>query len=311
MNWLRTLACSFIVILPPLVCAADVPDQGRYEKVFSDIIAKINDGLKARQIAYLVPVPKRGIIASNDDPFRKQQIVTVSFNPQINVQIVPKSFEVVSFYRDVSAAGLGSYDTPPKPKWTPDQAIKEARAWYENVLGKFPGNAGSPIAEYDPGLNPPKYYDGQWAVRWPRDDGHGHQFSQDTISVTLNEKYGITSLANNFTSKFPHDQKILISKDQAIAVGRSVAQKLLSSPLTADWSKGLSLLPAATAQLWVVNPNHILRYNSLEELASAPFDSTARLAWVVTYRASNGSMGRDVEVWIDAETKEAIGGDFK
>jgi hypothetical protein len=247
------------------------------------------------------------------DALRKQKIIQVSFNPQINVEILPDSFEVISFYRDIASAGFTFYAAAPKPTWTQERAIKEARDWYKTVIGTFPKNVGTPVTEFMPGLDPPKYYDGQWSIRWPRIDSQGHQFYQDTISGTLNEKYGITSFANNFISKYTDGQKILVSKDQAIEIGRATALKLLGSPLAADWSAGLSLHSAATAELWIVNPYHILNYKSFEAMMEANEGSlNARLAWVTEYRAENAQgMGRYVDVWVDTETKEILGGDFR
>ncbi len=127
----------------------------------------------------------------------------------------------------------------------------------------------------------------------------------------VSEKFGLIALSCIFNSKYTEAQKVLVSHDQAIEIGRPAAQKLLGGPLTADWSAGLSLRPAAKATLWIVNPNHLLQIKSFDDMATASGDENARLAWIIEYRAENSQgMGRYVEVWVDAQTKAILGGDF-
>jgi hypothetical protein len=60
----------------------------------------------------------------------------------------------------------------------------------------------------------------------------------------------------------------------------------------------------------IVNPNHILKYKSIEDMPRE-VDLAARLAWVVKCHVSNDKgTDRYIYLWIDTETKEVIGGDF-
>lgn len=286
-------------------------DQHRYKETAIDLLSKVNEGLKTRSMAGF-EIPGEATVSLTEDVLRQRKIIWVRFSPQINVQLMPDSFEVVAFYRSLVLGQLSTSNTPIKPVWTPERAIKEAQSWYQDLIGKFPADAGTPIVEYAaPAYNPPKYYDGEWMVKWPRTDAKGNCFALDTITITVNEKHGITSLAKNFVSEFSENTKIAVSEKEAIEIARPVAQKLLKSPLTSKWSTGLAIESGATAKMWIINPNHILKYQNIEDMATAG-DLKARLAWVVKFRASNSDgLGSNIFVWVDAENAEILGGDFQ
>ena len=165
------------------------------------------------------------------------------------------------------------------------------------------------MAKYEDQMNLPKYRNGQWSVRWKRLDAHGNRFAQDNLYCTLDEKYGMRFFGSNFDSTYAEGQKILISEEQAVAIARPVAVKLLTSPITLPWSKGLKLRSEAKTELWIVNPNHILKYKSREEVPLG--DVVARLAWVAKFQAAGGGRADAyIYLWIDTETKEVLGGDF-
>ncbi len=307
-RWPMAILMAFVLMVSGY---ADVPDQARYEKVFSGTMARINSVLNSQHLAILSYDPKQLRFTLSPDQTWRTTVVQINSSSGLEARILSNTFEVVSFQRDFPSEEYIDCDTPPKPKWQTDQAINEARTWVKSILGNVPQNVGKPRAEYAPGLNLPKYQEGTWTVSWPRIDSHGHLFAGDVVNVILSEKFGLIALSYIFNSKYTDGQKVLVSREQAIEAGRSAAQQLLGSPLTADWSGGMSLRPAATATLWVVNPNHLLQYKSFEDMATTTGDATARLAWIVEYRVENAQgMGRYVDVWIDAETKEILGGDF-
>jgi hypothetical protein len=289
----------------------NVIHQKKYEAIFAETLSRVNNLLKSEQWPVLAYDPKSLKTTSSFDPTWRNTVVEVDSSSGIEVSILLDSFDVVSFQRNFPEAEYINYDAPPKPKWQTDQAVDKAKTWVKALLGRIPDNIGKPKAQYTPLLNLPKYHEGTWTISWPRVDAQGHLFTNDVINVIFSEKFGIIAYACVFTSKYNESQKIVISHDQAIKIAQPAAQKLLDSPLTADWSKGLNLLPAATTELWIVNPNHILKYNSFEEAAMAGSDITARLAWAVEYRAVNAQgMGRSIDVWVDTETGEVLGGDF-
>lgn len=293
--------------------ANDVVDPKKSSAIFSTTMAKINEVLESQHLSLITVDPAALVVRSSPNIYRKENQIEITAANGIEVDLLPGSLEVIGFQRDVPRDASVSYDAPPKPAWTPDQAAEKSKAWIKALLGSIPSTLGKPKMNYQPDVNLPKYYDGVWYIGWPRTDSQGHYFGQDGITVVLSEKHGLTGFSYGFYSKYSDAQKIVVSHDQAIEIGRSAAQQLLGSPLTADWSGRLKLLPAATAELVIVNPNHILKYKSFDEMSAANEGSlNARLAWVVEYRAENDKgMGRYVDVWVDTETKEILGGDFR
>jgi hypothetical protein len=292
---------------------ASASDQGKYVKVFLETTAKVNAVLKSDHEPVLTFDENRLAVAFSFDRLRKRNLATVSSSSGISVEIDPESMAVTSFSRDIPLELLGSYDAPPKPSWSKEQAIAQAKIWVKCFLGYLPTNIKGPTIEFSPQMNLPKYRDGQWEIRWQRIDLQGHIFDQDSIYLILNEKFGITFLGYNFVSAFTEGQKVVLSREQAIDLGRESALKILQNPMAASWLPGARLGAVASAGIYVVNPNHILRYKSLDEMITAP-DTTARLAWVIKYQAvdpSGNSGSHDVGVWIDTETKEMLGGDFQ
>lgn len=306
---LAAILLVFITLLPTGL--TESPDKHDPEKVAVDLLSKVNQDLKLRHIPEF-EIPNNPTVSPTHDILRQRKIIWVGFSPQINVQFAQKSFEVIAFYRSLAPELLNASTAPIKPAWTPEHAIKEAQAWYRVIIGNFPANTGTPTVEYvTPTYNPPKYYDGEWMIKWPRTDARGNRFALDNITVTVSEKYGITSLAKNFVSEFSENTKVAVSQKDAIEIARPAAQRLLKSPLTSQWATGLSIENGASAKMWIINPNHILKHENIEDMATAG-DLRARLAWVVKFRASNSDgLGSNIFVWVDAENAEILGGDFQ
>ncbi len=312
MTPIKTLAAFlllFITLLP--TGFTESPDEHDPAKAAVGLLSKVNKELKLRHISEF-EIPNNPTVSPTHDTLSQREIIWVGFSPQINGQLMPDSFEIVAFYRSLALGQLGASSTPIKPAWTSKQAIKEALSWYQDIIGKFPANTGTPIVEYSaPAYNPPKYYDGEWMVKWPRTDARGNWFALDAITITVNEKHGITSLVKNFVSEFSENTKVAVSEKEAIEIARPLAKKLLKSPLTSQWSTGLAIEGGGTAKMWIINPNHILKYENIEDMATAG-DLEARLAWVVKFRASNSDgLGSNIFVWVDAENAEILGGDFQ
>jgi hypothetical protein len=308
---IKSLTTVLLVSVLMVSSYADVPDENRYRKIFFDAMLRINSISTSQHLPILSYDSKRLRFTLSPNEIWRTTVAQVN-SPGLELDILSNTLEIVSFQRDFPPQEYINYDTPPKPAWRTDQAINEAKLWVKGILGRVPANIGKPRAEYAPGLNLPKYHEGTWTVSWPRIDSQGHLFAGDVVNVILSEKFGLIALSYIFNSKYTEGEKILVSREQAIEIGRLAAQKLLGSPLTVDWSNGMNLVPYGTAALWVVNPNHLLQYKSLEDMATTTGDATARLAWIVEYRAENAKgMGRYVDVWVDAQTKNILGGDFR
>lgn len=312
MTPIKTLAAFlllFITLLPTGL--TESPDEHDPTKAAVDLLSKVNKDLKLRHISEF-EIPNKPTVSLTHDVLRQREIIWVRFSPQINVQFAPKPFEVIAFYKSLAPEQLNASAAPIKPAWTPEKAIKEAQAWYCVIIGKFPANTGTPTVEYvTPTSNPPKYYDGEWMIKWPRTDAMGNRFALDNITATVSEKYGITSLAKNFVSEFSENTKIAIPEKDAIEIARPVAQKLLKSPLISQWATAAFIEDGASAKMWIINPNHILNYENIGDIATAG-DLKARLAWVVKFRISNSdAQNRDIFIWIDAENADLLGGDFQ
>ena len=287
-----------------------IPNQDRYRKVFFETLGKWNKILEAKKLP-VIPCNPNDVRVEYGSELSEDDIVEADINPVFGVKFSPDSPNVSEVARGIPLEWLGSYDAPPKPTWTPDQAIKEAKFWYEAVIGKLPNNVGKPVAKFSPKPNSHKFRNGQWTVTWPRVDDEGHPFRMDNIYCTLDEKWGADFLTCFFVSKFKDGQNITISSSQATEMGISVAKKLLPSPMFSQWTSGLTLQGDTKTELQIVNPNHILKYKSLNDLPPE-IDLAARLVWVVKCHISNGK-GDDhyLYLWIDTETKEVIGCDFK
>jgi hypothetical protein len=162
-------------------------------------------------------------------------------------------------------------------------------------------------------MNYPRYYDGEWRIRWSRVDSQGHKFGLDALHVELSEKLGLVGINKVFVSDFQEVKGPLITSDEAITLSRPYANTLLNSGVTEAWVPPGLQLGAVKANLWIMNPNHILGSKVLD-FQAVDNGKQARLAWVVLYQLMKGNTPASyhtIGIWIDAQNKEAIGGDFK
>jgi len=277
-----------------------------------DAFKRLNVLLTENHLLPLELDPVHLVITQPRDRQRKTNIWQIRTASYTVLQFLPKSCALISIYRDTYKDAL-LYDGPPKPTWTENQAIENAKKWVTAFLNYFPDNVGTPKIGFVDQRKVPEYYDGHWRIRWARTDSQGHRFDGDALSVELGEKQGLISISLNFYSTFDEIHDKLISEEDAIATSHSSAEILLHSELVRPLLPPGLKLGTATASLWIMNPTHLLQSKTLDE-ASASEEIKARLAWVVVYTLMDGNAPASyhtLEVWIDAQTKEAIGGDFK
>jgi hypothetical protein len=313
----KVLAISLLSLFLALTNARGADEtrsQEPYRDAFFASLKRLNNTLTAERLPLVTFDFARVRVVVSEDLW-VPNMVKVHANPLFSVEFFPQTDHsrlprIALVYRQIPLSWLGSYDSPPKATWTSEQAIQKCKFWFESVYGEAIANVGTPDAVYEDQPNMPRYRNGQWAVRWPRTDARGHRFLEDNIYCTLDEKYGASFLGRHFVSTFVECQKMLITADEAIAISRPAATTLLSARIASEWSGGLTLKSEAKAEVRIVNPNHILKYLTSEEVPW-PGDVLARLAWVIKLRASDAKT-RNVYIylWIDTETKEVLGGEF-
>jgi hypothetical protein len=224
-----------------------------------------------------------------------------------SVYCSPHSGQVLALFRnDVNfVQGVGS-DQPTKPSWTEEQAVAASRGYFEAIFGSFPSNAGKPVAQYQSVEEYPKHYPGYWTVRWSRTDGFGDVFANDSITVGISEKYGLTGAAFNFFSSYSEPHGSLVTKEEALSIASVAAETMVAKWLGRDFKLGSPNL----VEKVIINPNRMLNAKNLEE--GAKISDLARLSWYVSYPVTlKGSTDKHaVQVWVDAETKSVIGGDY-
>jgi len=298
---------------PKAAGADDVPNPEPYRRAFFATLENLNGALKSKGLP-IVGVDPEQVRVVLKDSILGPKTVLVHVNPAFNVEFLrptdrAKSPSIAGFYRDIPLSWLGSYDAPPKPVWNSERAVQEGKFWYGAVYGEPLAHVGAAETEFEDQMNLPKYREGEWVIRWRRIDAEGHRFQLDNIYCTLDEKFGVSFLSRLFVSTFAEGQKVLVSADQAMAVAQRAAQKLLAGPMTSAWPKGLTLIPEGKPETLIVNPNHLMKYKTPDEVPVG--DVVARLAWVTKFRASDDK-GSDafIFLWIDTETKEVLGGDF-
>ncbi len=281
-----------------------------------------------RCVEHLDPAFKRlnAVLAENHlnpldfDPAQLRVIKDKSLNPAVTmwrfqtpnktfIYCSPTSGDVLSFFRnDIKYTEGPGYDQPPQPNWTKEQAIAMAKTYLAALFGTFPEDVGPPEVKFEPVREIPKYYPGQWEISWPRVDEKGHLFAIDEISIYISETQGITSAVYNFFSTYQPPKEPLISRDDALKVGGPAAEILANKFI----GSGFQLATPDTVVQGIVNPNHILQAKTIEDTVALR-DANARLVWVINYPlTSNGtSSPHEVQVWVDAQTKEVVGGDLR
>ena len=238
-----------------------------------------------------------------------------------SIEFLPDNTQIVSFMNLTSLhAGNHYYSDPPKLKWTSEKAVSLATGYAKAVLGsQMPNNLPAPYVYPHKEMDYPRYMDSEWMVIWPRVDKEGHRFHRDSLVVILTDGHGPNSLGYNFWSRYDDKHITPIAQEKALALAAEGAKEILGWGPGALWLKDYELVNPPKMDLEIVDPNHLPNQSSIEALGHG-FDLNARLAWVVLYqkiykgppssdnlKPTNG----DIQVWIDAENGQLLGGDFK
>jgi hypothetical protein len=291
---------------------ADKIEENRCIEQIVPAVKRLNALLTANHYA---PVEfESSQLSSAYRPDFSPRMTVLEFDASLaSIRCIPSTGEILSIQTHINEDQGPALDHPSKPTWTKNEAIAMAKKYVAAVFGQFPSNAGPPKIHFDATMELPKYYEGQWHIRWPRVDKGGHIFSGDNIDLWMSETGGLKAVYYNYFSQYEEPKNPLISKDEALKASRPAAETLLNSQLTR--SSGLSglQLGKSEAVLWIVNPNHIFQWKSMND-ADSPADTTAKLAWIVEYQTTSGQSAITnhlIDIWIDAQTKETIGGNFK
>jgi hypothetical protein len=230
------------------------------------------------------------------------------------IHFLPDSFKPIAFFNHNIKYDQGpGFDEPPPPKWTEEQAVATGKEYVAAIFGQFPKDVGPPKVEFEKRRNLLKhttiwkYYTGDWQIVWPRISSKGYLFNGNAVVINISEDQGVESAFFDFYMNYQEPQGPLISQDEALKIADPAAQAVVDKWL----GHGLQLGSPKIVVEGIVNPNHILQAQTVADLAHK--DTTARLAWVVLYDlTANGipATGHRVQVWIDAQTKEVVGGDL-
>jgi hypothetical protein len=211
------------------------------------------------------------------------------------------------------------YLEPPKPQWDEKKAAALGAGYLASVLGPVPVNVSAPRVRLIPQRDAAKFCNSTWLVTWARTDKKGHPFERDSLVVELVDGMGPTGLGVNFWSHYEEKDFELIAETKARALAAAGAKQILGWSPGAGWLANFELVGDPTMELRIVNPNNLPDQPSIESLGGAN-ELNARLAWVATYKKQYKGpatpdhtvpTGGDLQVWIDAENGQLLGGDFK
>ena len=207
------------------------------------------------------------------------------------------------------------YEGGAKPNKSKEDIISEAKNYIIILNGEIPKEAYFDEAVYKVQFwqDAAHSYKGEWFISWGRKEGD-YKYRDDSIIIILDEEYGLHGYGYNFFSNYNPPQRINISKDRAIEIAKNNIDHMINSSSGGgpDLYKDNGI---KTSELKIVNPNY---FHDPKRYKIVP-SSYARLAWVMIFDC----VGRDpikvkeelaelaprkVEIWIDAETGEVLGG---
>lgn len=317
---------SLQFILGGLPVLGDTPltkdEEQKYTTVASNIVHLEEAYLKENGCWMAAGIPSIFYFKKTFNVWGQQDVVVLeSANPIFHIELLPNSAQVVSFANWTSRdVGNKYYPEPPKLKWTREKVASLAAGYAKAILGaQMPDNLGAPFVQTTPERDGLRYMDADWRVVWARVDKEGHRFHRDSLVVLLTDGHGPTNLGYNFWSHY--DDKLItpIAQDKALALASEYAKQVLAWGPGAPWLQNFELINPPQMDLEVVTPNHLTTQPSIETLGHNS-DLNARLAWVVYYKKkykgtiSPGGLipiGGELQVWIDAENGQLLGGDFK
>jgi hypothetical protein len=321
---LATLLLSIAAFFPLAAqsyTALSEDETQKYAAVALDMVQREEAFLKENHLWVTPGIPPRFYAREIYHNIGQQNVIELSSaNPIFRIELLPGSAQIVSFANWTSQrASNNYYAEPPKLKWTPEKAVSLATGYAKAILGaQMPDNLQPPYVHAYPESDLPRYMDSSWTVMWGQTDKEGHQFMHGSIVVLLTDGHGPTNLGYNFWSHYDDKAITPIAQDKALALAAEGAKEIMAWEPGAMWLKNYELVGNPTMELLIVNPNHLSTLPSIEALGHV--DLNARLAWVATYKKtytgpplSNNlkPTGGALQVWIDAENGQLLGGDFK
>lgn len=329
----RSLLCASVLGAALASCARfageeqrPLPKEADCRKAYAPIIERINkihkeEGLPAIAIA---PNPPFGL---HDDSRFRAQLGVVGNRPGSPAEVrflgseaQPAFFLSRQGSDAVTGKGAKLYNVEPPPQWSREKAVGVAtrllRLFVDDErFRQLKLRKAKFVYQF---MQDDRYYLGEWFMEWVRTSSEGEEFPNDRAWLSLSEVAGLQVLGVEWTSTYEGRPSRLLDKDKAIRLAQRLSAKVAESvPIRGTYGK-LSLEGQTSAELKIVNPNHILKMKIAYELCFRG-DRRARLAWVVTFGAKRETRfegesrprSAEVDVWIDAETGELLGGTFR
>ncbi len=319
------LLAVFHLIVLPIWSSAQAPSSfeelDRYRSASIAAVQRLNQVLGKNGLPLLNDQLTRPTTQTRPDRFRKIRVVQFGGSgTPVEFTFLPGTAQIIGMQRyGVVTKESPRFDTPPKPKWSANDATVIAKALVQATIASFPSDAGEPTTAFEPKTDLPKYLEGRWFVQWPRSNGHGHLFQLDCINATVAETIGPIALSYNFFSNYSVGSFQPIPREKAFELALPRAREIMNWPPIKGRFRDFRLKNEPKSELLIVNPNHITKLSDIDALALA-HETNARLAWVVSYTATYGGRrtGRNlipvdsqVQVFIDAETGFFLGGDVR
>jgi hypothetical protein len=328
---MRYLGFSLLIAVLCAALAGEQPDAlpaaPDCKRAYRETIEKINS-IHRKEGFPIVPLEEGASFSLQYDRYYRTKLGTVGYvsKSAADAGFLGPRCEPITFFNHAATAALCGknarlYDEPTKPSWSPEAARALATRYIRAFIGdeKLRSLRPSQPTYEHPMQESPRYYVGEWWVSWRRVTPEGHEFSNDCACVMLSETHGILCYRLSCHSIYEGRPRKRLNKEDCLALAEPCAKKVAGSIPARAWFRKLEVGGRTGAHLKVVNPNHIDRMRNLEELGN-PGDQRARLAWVVTFAASypynvegepDTRRQGEIRVWIDAETGEFLGGDFK
>lgn len=332
MSWRSSLSTSLLGVglAACALCGGEErwlpPKEADCRKAYGPIIERINKVHKEEGLPTIAVDPSPPFeLALNVRYGAQVGIVGNRLGSPAEVEFVGREAQPVLFLnRQGSDAVTGKdaklYDAGPPAQWSREKAVGVATRLIRLFVddARFSQLKLRKARFVYPSMEGERYYLGKWFVEWVPTSREGDELPNDRAAITLSELCGLVVLSVEWASTYEGRPSKLLDKDKAIGLAMPYSAKVADSVPAQAWLGKLSLERGTGADLRIVNPNHILKMKSLEDLGN-PGDRRARLAWVVTFGAKRDTRLKgesrpgsvEVRVWIDAETGEFLGGDFK
>jgi len=211
-----------------------------------------------------------------------------------------------------------SYDRPTKPQWSREKAMAVgAKLLRALVRDDRLRSLKLRSAVYDwMIMEDSRYFSSVWTLRWARVSSEGHEFVQDDAGMRLSEVAGLLVFGLSFYSRYEGQPRTLLDASRAVELARHYLAEGEGVSSAGGQLSNLKLAAGAGPQLMVVNPSRPGSHEGVDGAGGRP-NTNARLAWVVTFRAtrshpkekghSGGSLRIEIVVCVDAETGEPLG----